>query len=147
MPKLIEFKISNELFKDCTIPDYFCKALADIYPNLESIQIYACQYNLSEEANAAIKTQCKKLKKLFLWDTEMDIDKVYDFFSEIPSLKKMRVEGREMCRNDYKCIGDYVKREKIPYHSIGALKDIVDEYSLEVVEPKRSANKKRKSSK
>lgn len=131
MPKLIEIRISNECLKKCTIPDYFCEALADIYPNLESIEIYACQYNLSVEANAAIKAQCKNLKKLFLWDTKMDIDKVYDFFSEISSLEIMRVEGHEMCRNDYKYIGDYVKRQNIPYHSIGALKDIVDEYSLE----------------
>lgn len=145
MPKLVQFKISNELLEDWTIPDYFCEALADIYPNLESIDIFFCQYNLSEEGNAAIKTKCKKLKELFLWNTKMSIDKVYDFFSEIPSLETMKVNKYKMRLNDYKNIGDYLKRKKITYDNIGTLKDIVEEYSLEVIEPK--VNKKQKSSK
>lgn len=128
-PNLKYFEIGD----GSDLQDSEIEMIARRWPNLQTLRLL-CDMPVSETACTAIKTHCRRLRTLEMSLPRIAFDVEYSFFMEIPSLRKIVNDHREFYREDFCNIGDYVKRHRIPYEEIGALQNVVQEYTVEELE-------------
>lgn len=106
------------------------------WPNLQNLRLWGSaiyEYDSEELLSlyTAIKSHCRKLRSFeYRFSCKNCIDMEYSFFTNIPSLRKVYMDHWLLYRKDYYNIADYVKTHKIPYWYLGALKNIIEEYTL-----------------
>uniref|UniRef100_A0A336MSK6 CSON005917 protein n=1 Tax=Culicoides sonorensis TaxID=179676 RepID=A0A336MSK6_CULSO len=104
----------------------FIEILTQRWKNLRTFML---SYNrLNEREYANIQVNCKKLRKLEIVCRAFTPALQHHFFNVMPCLRKI---GDHFYRKDSYNMVDYLKRNRIYYNEIGALKRTVEEYTIE----------------
>uniref|UniRef100_A0A336M226 CSON010611 protein n=1 Tax=Culicoides sonorensis TaxID=179676 RepID=A0A336M226_CULSO len=123
LPNIEFFKIDKKSNVD---DDSFIEILTQSWKHLRTFIITFGLFDRKEFTN--IKDNCKKLRTLELSYRAFTPSLQYNLFQNMPCLRKIE---DDFYRRDFYNIVDYLKHYRIPYNSIGSLKNIVEEYKIE----------------